>query len=430
VHDAAPDQPSLWTKDGDAADGTFRQGYPVLEVHELVFAMRQLLAEAFPFVWVRGEISGLRVSRAGHAYLTLKDTRACLTCVCFRNVRAGLPMELADGQQVLVGGEIDLYPDRGQLQLLVRTAEPAGWGALAAELEALKRRLEAEGVFDPERKRPLPPVPQRIGVVTSPTGAVLQDILNVAERRHPGIDFVVAPTRVQGDGAEHEIAAAVAQLDARDDIDAIIVARGGGSFEDLFPFQRREVVRAVAAARVPVVSAVGHETDITLCDLAADVRAPTPSAAAELAVPLRDELVAQIDERCTRMADRMRRRLHAAHLQLTQLAGRIQHPRRQLEQVAQSLDARRAALERAIRHRLQGARQQLSAAAGALDAASPLRRLASGYALAQDTAGTPVRRAAELAAGQTLHLWFADGRAETVIERITLAPPGQGEEKP
>src|SRR5436309_11838046 len=261
----------------------------VLTVSELTRSIRGTLETKFGAVWVQGEISNYKLHPSGHQYFTLKDQRAQIGCVIWRDTMAPLRQPLADGAQVQVYGTVTVYETRGQYQLSVQILQPRGVGLLQARFEALKRKLQSEGLFAPERKRPLPKFPQRIGIVTSPSGAAIRDMLNVLRRRAPWLQILISPVRVQGTGAAQEIAVAIRELatpnQAFAPVDLIVVARGGGSIEDLWEFNEEIVARAIFHSAVPVVSAVGHEIDFTICDFAADLRAPTPSAAAELIVP-------------------------------------------------------------------------------------------------------------------------------------------------
>jgi exodeoxyribonuclease VII large subunit len=259
------------------APGSHGLGRP-FRVSELVGGLRELLEEEVGRVWVVGEISNLRRAPSGHCYFTLKDDQAQLRAALFRSAAVRLPFDPEDGLEVVVEAEVTVYAQRGDLQLIVRQMEPRGQGALQLAFEQLRARLEAEGLFDPARKRALPAWPRRVGVVTSPSGAAVRDVIQVSGRRMPGIALLIAPARVQGDGAEDEIAAALAALGRVPDVDVILLVRGGGSLEDLRPFNTERVARAIAAARVPVVAGVGHEADVSIADLAADARAPTPSA--------------------------------------------------------------------------------------------------------------------------------------------------------
>jgi exodeoxyribonuclease VII large subunit len=278
----------------------FGNNTKILTVAELTRAIRGTLETRFGAVWVQGEISNYKQHPSGHQYFTLKDSRAQIACVIFRNAPLSIRQPLADGAQVQVYGRISVFEARGQYQLSVEIVQPRGLGLLQAKFEALKRKLEAEGLFEPARKRPLPKFPKRIGIVTSPSGAAIRDILNILRRRAPGIEILINPVRVQGAGAATEIAAAINELSNPSAIwpalDIIVVARGGGSLEDLWEFNEEIVARAIVAALIPIVSAVGHEVDFTITDFVADLRAPTPSAAAELIVPAAIELDRRVNE--------------------------------------------------------------------------------------------------------------------------------------
>ena len=278
----------------------FGKATKVFTVAELTRTIRSLLEARVGSVWVQGEVSNYKKHPSGHQYFTLKDSRAAISCVIFRNAMISLRQPLADGAQVQVYGSLTLFEARGQYQLSVEVVQPRGIGVLQAKFEALKRKLEAEGLFDPTRKKPLPKFPKRIGIITSPSGAAIRDILNVLRRRARKIDILINPVRVQGTGAATEIATAVNELSAPSNIwpalDVVIVARGGGSIEDLWEFNEEIVARAISASLVPIVSAIGHEIDFTIADFVADLRAPTPSAAAELIVPDVAELERRIGE--------------------------------------------------------------------------------------------------------------------------------------
>src|SRR5256886_16127180 len=320
----------------------FQQASKVLTVTELTRSIRNTLEVKFGAVWVQGEISNYKLHPSGHQYFTLKDQRAQIACVIFRNTMAPLPRKhsgLVDGTQVQVFGNVSVFEARGQYQLSVQILQPRGVGLLQAKFEALKRKLEAEGLFAPERKRPLPKFPRRIGIVTSRTGAAIRDILNVLRRRAPWLQIVINPVRVQGTGAAQEIAVAIRELalpnQAFAPVDLIVVTRGGGSIEDLWEFNEEIVARAVFHSALPVISAVGHEIDLTICDFVADLRAPTPSAAAELIVPDVTDLERRLDG-CTRAL---------AH----QLLNRVRDAQ-------QRLDHTREILQACLSHKVEGHR--------------------------------------------------------------------------
>lgn len=326
----------------------------VLTVAELTAQVRRLIEQQFNTLWVSGEVSNLRAQSSGHAYFTLKDTAAQLNCVLFRNDARGYRHLLEDGRKVLLQGELTVYEPRGQYQFVVKAVELQGVGALQLAFERLKQQLAAEGLFAPERKRPLPRFPRRVGVVTSPTGAALRDVLHVSERRDPALQFILAPCRVQGESAAGEIAAAIARLNGLADslqLDVILVTRGGGSLEDLWAFNEEAVARAIAASRLPVVSAVGHEIDFTISDFVADVRAATPSAAAEI---ITEGVFASRDfviEAPASLAALARSRIERLGENLDGLARRLTraHPRRRLDDHWQRLDDLLAGLGRAMR---------------------------------------------------------------------------------
>src|SRR3989440_2823492 len=278
----------------------FQQTSKVLTVSELTRSIRGTLETKFGDVWVQGEISNYKLHPSGHQYFTLKDARAQIACVIFRNTMPPLRTPLTDGAQVQVYGQVSVFEARGQYQLTVQILQPRGLGLLQAKFEALKRKLDAEGLFAAERKRALPKFPRRIGIVTSPSGAAIRDILNVLRRRAPWLEILISPVRVQGTGAAAEIAVAIRELAAPNEnfaaLDLIVVARGGGSIEDLWEFNEEIVARAIAGVTVPIVSAIGHEIDFTIADFVADLRAPTPSAAAELIVPAATELGRRVNE--------------------------------------------------------------------------------------------------------------------------------------
>ncbi len=446
--------------------------------------VKQTLEDEVGRVWVEGEISGFRRQASGHCYFTLKDERAQLSAVLFAGSQRGLTVALADGLQVRVHGELTVYEQRGQYQLIVRQVEAAGQGALLARFEELKRRLLAEGLFEAARKRPLPLLPQHVGIVTSPTGAAISDILNVITRRFPNLYVVLAPARVQGLGAAMEIAAAIDRLNelsarAADGtvagvlpapLDVLIVGRGGGSLEDLWCFNEECVARAVARSAIPVISAVGHEIDFTICDFAADVRAPTPSAAAELVVGRKEDFELALRTQARLLRQTLRQRLTELRGRLARVrASQVFHaPRHAVERAAQTLDAlelrlkqalagaavrprRRVAESRARLQLLQGTR--LQAVAGRLEALqrrmtraapvevqrrqrqvaalerqllslSPMAVLERGYSLTRTVDGKLVRSVRQVDHGTLLRTHLADGTLSSVV-CADSAPPSQ-----
>lgn len=369
-------------------------------------------------ITVSGEVSGYRRPASGHHYFALRDADATLRCVMFQPGRGG--NFLVDGAQVLAHGRVSLYPARGEVQLYAVAIRPAGPGALQQAFEELKRRLEAEGLFAQARKRPLPEFPQRIAVITSPTGAALQDILNVLRRRYPVAEVVLVPAPVQGDTAAAGIASAFAAVNAEAGLDVVILARGGGSPEDLWPFNEEAVARAIFGCRIPVISAVGHETDFTIADFVADVRAPTPSAAAEIVAPDRAEVVRQVaaDARALGAAIDGLVRDARSSLELAQdrLAGRLpdtETPRARVE------DLLRSALF-AAEKLVEGKTAALRTAAAALNALGPEQILSRGYAIVRLKDGPVLTRAADAKPGDRLSVTLSRGRIEA--ETRSVAP--------
>jgi exodeoxyribonuclease VII large subunit len=409
-------------------------------VAALLLATQDLLAARFGAVAVRGELSGFTRAASGHCYFSLKDAdggAALLRCAMFRRAAALLDFRPQDGQQVELRGRLGVYEARGELQLVVEHMARVGAGTLYEEFLRLKARLEALGLFDAARKRPLPLMPAAVGVVTSLQAAALRDVLSTLARRSPQVRVLVYPCPVQGPEAPPAIVQALAQANLRREVDTLLLVRGGGALEDLWAFNDERVVRAVAGSALPVVCGVGHETDVTLADLAADLRAPTPTAAAELAAPARDELaqrLAQTEARLQRGAERL---LQTRAQRLDHLALRLGQPGRALAGQAHRLDALATRLQRALgqqhRHASEQARlrserlaralaatlQQrqwaLERAAQRLQALDPGRVLQRGYAWVEDGAGRPVTRAAALAAGQQVQAVWADGRAQAQV---------------
>ena len=411
-----------------------------LSVWELTSQIKDLLEAAFPTVWVAGEVSNFARPQSGHCYLTLKDDRAQLRAVMWRGVAIRTRFDLHDGLEVICRGHLDLYAARGSYQLVIEDVVPKGMGALELALRQLREKLAREGLFDRERKRPLPAFVRRIAVVTSPTGAAIRDFLQVLGRRWRGADVLVVPVRVQGEGAAAEIAAAIETVNRlppeKGDIlhlcaekqnvpffrpDCLVVTRGGGSMEDLWAFNEEAVVRAIAASRIPVISAVGHEIDVTLSDLAADVRALTPSEAAELVAPAAEELVADLRQIERRLAAGLRSRAAAARLRLDGLARHVvfRRPLQRVFDLGRQLDELGVRLLRAVRGRARLARQQVDTAGGRLESLSPLAVLARGYSLTQRTAdGRLIRAAAETSPGERMTTRFASGQTISRVEQV------------
>lgn len=353
----------------------------VLTVAELTRNIRGALETKFGAVWVQGEISNYKLHPSGHQYFTLKDQRAAIACVIFRNAMVPMRTPLTDGAQVQVYGNVSVFEARGQYQLSVQIVQPRGAGVLQAKFEALKRKLEAEGLFDPARKRPLPKFPRRLGLVTSPSGAAVRDMLNVLQRRAPGLHILISPVRVQGSGAAAEIATALRELSAPNEcwppLDLLVLTRGGGSIEDLWEFNEEIVARAIFHSEIPVVSAVGHEIDFTIADFVADLRAPTPSAAAELIVPDAIDLKRRIDELAVCLHRCLRNFLSHQQTRLRFLSERTlaRELIMRLRDAQQQLDLARESLLRQARQRISNARATLINLGGTVKSYNPQRDL-------------------------------------------------------
>ncbi|HEV8226300.1 MAG TPA: exodeoxyribonuclease VII large subunit [Methylomirabilota bacterium] len=352
-------------------------------VSELTASIKTTLEEGFPMMWVEGEISNLRTPGSGHAYFTLKDEGAQISAVLFRGRGRRVRFELEDGMQVLAFGGLDVYAARGQYQLVVEMMEPKGLGALQLAFEQLKRKLEAEGLFEEARKRPLPAFPRVIGIVTSPTGAAIRDMLNIIGRRFADLHILITPVRVQGDEAPAEIVQALVHLQEIVNIDVIIVGRGGGSIEDLWAFNDERVARALAACRVPVISAVGHETDFTIADFVADLRAPTPSGAAELVVREKLAVMEMLADLYTRLKQAMTAELGARRERMDFLLRRrvLTDPARALRDVYRRLDDLQGRLRLGLRASQRHITHRVALATGALRSRNPLSRIAAASAL-------------------------------------------------
>jgi len=435
----------------------------VFSISELSREIKGLLEGRFSDVWVTGEVSNYRPAASGHLYFTLKDATAQLRAVCFRNQARYLKFKPQDGISVIARGHLSVYEARGEYQLYVEYLEPAGLGALQLAFEQLKQKLAAEGLFETARKKPLPVLPRTIGVVTSPTGAVIRDILRVLRRRFRNMNVQLYPVKVQGEGAAEEIVEGVTYFNRARNVEVIIVGRGGGSLEDLWAFNEEVVARAIAASVIPVISAVGHETDFTIADFVADLRAPTPSAAAELVVHRKQDFITELENRARHMSQIIRLQLSEARHRLTEL--RMHHAFQTLatriRERAQQVDDDVAALERSMRFRLNAARQEwMQASAGVirydfrrllslkraalddregrfgdalrrflterktrlaqvgtlLQERSPLTILQRGYSITRDAAGKIVRDAEAVALGSDISVRLARGELAATIK--------------
>ncbi len=393
-----------------------------LSVSELTSLIKGTLEADFSSVWVSGELSNVSRPHSGHVYLTLKDEGAQIRGVVWRSVASQLAFDLRDGLEVVCRGAIDVYPPRGAYQLVIRRIEPLGVGSLQLALRQLQQKLAAEGLFAPEHKKPLPRFPRRIALVTSPTGAAIRDFLEVLRRRWRGVDVLVIPARVQGEGAAADLVRGIRAANALPESpDVLVVARGGGSLEDLWCFNEEPVVRAIYASRIPVVSAVGHEIDVTLSDLVADVRALTPSEAAELVVPSADELRAGLDGHRQRLTAALRGRANAARTRLDALAQHraFRKPFERIQDRARQLDDLDLRAARAIRYLFQRSRERIRGVAGQLESLSPLAVLQRGYSLTLRTGdGALLTDAAQAEVGASITTRLARG---TLVSRVEQA---------
>ncbi|MBV8351318.1 MAG: exodeoxyribonuclease VII large subunit [Verrucomicrobia bacterium] len=441
----------------------------ILTVSELTRVVREVLEGRIGEVWVEGEISNYRKQSSGHHYFTLKDDRAQLACVMFaRSYGAQTRMSLADGMQVQVYGQVTVYEARGQYQLIVRLLQPKGQGVLQAKFEALKQKLQAEGLFDPDRKRSLPKFPRRVALVTSPTGAAVQDMINILRRRSPWLSILICPVRVQGEGAALEISRTIDYVSSRAaelKLDVMIVGRGGGNLEDLWEFNEEIVARSIFRSRIPVISAVGHEIDFTIADFVADRRAPTPSAAAEIVAPDIIALQSELISRSSALDRLVRQALEIRQIRLQRLAGtpHLRDPRRLIFERQQRVDQlemrlvqfgksvfqqRRARIERiriflsAFRpdRLLQAKRAELAALgirlgrslaanvefrknrvtelANVIRLLGPQQTLERGYSITLDVKGNVIRSVQDMATGDSIQTKLTDGTAKSVVEEV------------
>jgi exodeoxyribonuclease VII large subunit len=387
----------------------------VFSVSELNRMARDVLEHSFPLLWVSGEISNLTRAASGHWYFSLKDGSAQVRCVMFRGRNSYLDWVPQEGDKVEARANVTLYEARGDFQLTIEFLQRAGLGALYEAYERLKQKLQAEGLFDEARKRPIPAFPRQIGIVTSADAAALRDVLTTFRRRMPGIPVVIYPTPVQGKGAARLIAAAIETASKRAECDVLIVCRGGGSIEDLWQFNEEVVARAIAACSIPVISGVGHETDFTIADFAADRRAPTPTAAAEMASPSRDALLAMLQRHQQALQHSMRCKLNHCMQQLDFLARRMLSPAQQLAHRREKLGQFGIRLQNAMQQLLHKQQERLLRLSLNLQHLNPSAVLSRGYALVQKPDGSIVRDSRQLAAGDTVDIRFAAGNAGAEI---------------
>ena len=422
----------------------FQQTSKVLTVSELTRSIRGILETKFGAVWVQGEVSNYKLHPSGHQYFTLKDARARIACVIFRNTMAPLRQPLADGAQIQIYGNVSVFEARGQYQLSVQIIQPIGLGVLQAKFDALKRKLDAERLFDPARKRPLPKFPKRIGIVTSPSGAAIRDILNVLRRRAPWLQILISPVRVQGTGAAQEIAVAIRELAKPNEnfapVELIVVTRGGGSMEDLWEFNEEIVARTIADVTVPIISAIGHEIDFTIADFVADLRAPTPSAAAELIVPDIVDLRRHVDacarglgrELFNRIRDAGQRLDHSRETLRRGLTHKIDNYRRGLVHIIAALQARSPARELLLRRNrfgdlrrrfvelpkraMENARHRFQRIEGILRVLGPDATLRRGYSITRNERGELIRTIVMVRPKMKIRTRVSDGEFESTTD--------------
>jgi len=397
----------------EAPQADWRQSVP--SVSDLTRRIRGLLENGFGDVWVRGEISNFRKPVSGHAYFVLKDSGAQIRAVVFRGSLSKLKFNLTDGMEVLLHGKVAVYEPRGEYQIIGDTLEPVGIGALQLAFEQLKMKLAKEGLFDPKHKKPIPKLPKRIGIVTSPTGAAVKDILKVLSRRFPNRHILIIPANVQGEKAAGEIAAGIglaqkwntAHLETP--IDVLIVGRGGGSIEDLWPFNEEIVARAIYQCPIPIISAVGHEIDVTIADFVADLRAPTPSAAAELCVPLKEELHSLVKTQTQRLSVHFRKTLEHTRLHVSHLTSRLIDPRERIRLLREKFVALEGTLSKSFRMRLTLLKKHLQSQMQMLHSLSPLQILSRGFSLTSSETGQILRSISHVKAGQKITTRLGDG---------------------
>jgi exodeoxyribonuclease VII large subunit len=390
---------------------------PVLSVSQLLRSARDTLERRFPLQWISGEVSNLRPAASGHLYFTLKDEAAQVDCVMFKGRATHLDWDLADGQRVEARALVTLYEPRGRFQLNVESMRQAGLGPLFERFLRLKEKLAKEGLFDPEAKRPIPEYPKQIGVITSLAAAALRDVLTTLRRRNPAIPVVVYPAPVQGEGAAAKLVAALAAANRRAECDVLLLVRGGGSIEDLWQFNEEVLARAIRASDIPVVAGVGHETDFTIADFAADERAPTPTAAAELVSPPRDAILARVAENAVRISRETARRIEYAMQTVDALARRLVHPAERLRNSRQNLAHLAARLSAAMKHefsRVKSLIERHEAVLAGLDHQTVLLR---GYSLTLNLSGEIVRDAAQVKEGERIVTTLAKGKLESEVKK-------------
>jgi exodeoxyribonuclease VII large subunit len=391
----------------------------ILTVTQLTHEIKHLLEGSFPEVWIEGEISNLSVPLSGHAYFTLKDERSQIRVVLFRSSQRFIKFTLQHGMQVICRGKVGVYEPRGEYQLILEYIEPKGVGALQLAFEQLKARLEKEGLFDADHKKPLPTLPRRIGIATSSTGAAIRDILRVIQRRHPKMQILIYPIPVQGVEAAPGLVEAIQYFNRERSVDVVIVGRGGGSLEDLWAFNEEIVARAIYASSIPVISAVGHETDYTIADFVADLRAPTPSAAAEMVAESEERFQKRVASHIAFLMRAISQKIERLRTSLRENVRRLGDPRQRLEQYTLRIDELTNRITTELNHYLRSERSRLTALSSALDHLNPLSILARGYSVTKKvTAGIILKDASQIAPGDLLSTTLYKGKVISRVEKI------------
>jgi exodeoxyribonuclease VII large subunit len=390
----------------------------LLTVSQLTDLIKTSLEESFYDIWMEGEISNLRIPTSGHIYLTLKDKASQIRAIIFKSSARNIKFELKDGIHIICHGRITVYDPRGEYQIVIDTVEPQGIGALQLAFEQLKEKLLKEGLFDAKRKRPIPLLPRKIGIITSPTGAAIRDMLNIINRRFANVHIIINPVPVQGEGAGAEIARAIEEMNEFEDIDVLIVGRGGGSLEDLWAFNEEVVARAIYTSRIPVISAVGHEIDFTISDFVADLRAPTPSAAAELVVKNKQDIIDNLCHIFLRLKNGTKAIFDSKMAFLREQIRAIKDPAARVNEYIQRIDDLSIRLSGGIGRYLDGLKKQAEAAAGKLNALSPLATLSRGYSIAMKLPEMQIiKDAKEVQKGDEINIRLHKGNLICVVSK-------------
>jgi exodeoxyribonuclease VII large subunit len=397
------------------------QDIHILSISELTQLIKFQLEQGFDYLWVEGEISNFRMPSSGHFYFTLKDEKSQIRVVMFKSQNRTLEFAPEDGLSVICRGRLNVYETRGEYQLILDYLEPKGLGALQLAFEQLKQRLAQEGLFDPEHKKPLPQLPKKIGIVTSPTGAAIRDILNIIERRFANVGILIYPVKVQGEGAAQEIASALDELNRMPGIDVIILTRGGGSIEDLWPFNEEVVARAIYHSEIPVISAVGHEVDFTIADFVASLRAPTPSAAAELVVRNKDDLIYNLNTVYVRLKNSIRKIYEFNQSRFAFLQKRMPDPRKMIPGLRLTIDEYGERIAFYVSNAVKIKKEKIEGMMGRLDALSPLNVLKRGYSITRTVPDLKVvRNAKQLASGDKINVRLFKGELMCRVEEVKI----------